>query len=116
MNKNEKEYDLIVFIGRFQPPHLAHIQIIKEAERISRKVLVLVGSANQPRTIKNPWTWQERGEMIKMSLPEHVQNNIAIRPLHDKMYNDQEWVKQVQDTVMNVDFNSDYKIGIIGYR
>jgi len=115
MNKNEKEYDLIVFIGRFQPPHLAHIQIIKEAERISRKVLVLVGSANQPRTIKNPWTWQERGEMIKMSLPEHVQNNIAIRPLHDKMYNDQEWVKQVQDTVMNVDFNSDYKIGIIGY-
>ncbi len=101
-----------MFIGRFQPPHLAHIQIIKQATTMAETVMVLTGSANQPRTIKNPWTWQERGEMINMSLPEQVRDNVIVRPLHDKMYNDQEWVKQVQDVVAT---EGATKIGIIGY-
>lgn len=110
-----KKYDLIVYVGRFQPPHLAHIQIIKQAERLANTVLVMVGSANQPRTIKNPWNWQERGEMIKMSLPEQIRDNIIVKPLYDKKYNDQKWVKQVQDVVANMEHNvNNYKIAIIG--
>ena len=77
--------------------------------------MVLVGSANQPRTIKNPWTWEERGKMIEMSLPLDITDNMMIRPLYDKMYNDHEWVKRVQDIISSFGFTSEQKIGIIGY-
>ena len=110
-------YTHITYIGRFQPPHLAHIEIIKRALKDAECVIILVGSANQPRTIKNPWTWQEREEMIRASLPVDIQDRIVVRPLHDKLYNDQQWAKQVQDTVTTIaNFSHDNpNIGIIGY-
>ncbi len=111
------QYDYIVYIGRFQPPHLAHIQIIKQALKQSQNVIILAGSANQPRTVKNPFTWQEREEMIKASLPEHLASRVHVRGLHDKMYNDQAWAKQVQDIVSGYDYvdGRSPKFGIIGY-
>ena len=62
------DYNTIVYIGRFQPPHLAHIQIMKQALKEGNQLIVLVGSANQPRTIKNPFTVAERAEMILASV------------------------------------------------
>lgn len=93
------KYDYMVYIGRFEPPHLAHIHVIKEALKQATNVIVLAGSANQPRTIKNPFTWQEREEMINASLPEHLSSRVFVRPLYDKTYNDQAWTRQVQDIV-----------------
>ncbi len=49
------QYDNLVFIGRFEPFHNAHQTIIRNALKLSRKVIVLVGSTGKPRTIKNPW-------------------------------------------------------------
>lgn len=107
-------YDYIVYIGRFQPVHLAHIQIMKQALKQSHKLIVLIGSANQPRTTKNPWTWEERRTMIQESLPESISVNAWIRPLHDITYNDQKWAQQVQGIVSKLTDESD-KVGIIGY-
>lgn len=107
------KYDYIVYIGRFQPPHLAHIEIIKQALKQAETVIVLVGSANQPRTVKNPFTWQEREEMISSSLPEHLRSRVRVQPVHDKMYNDQAWARQVQDVVDA--YSGGENIGIIGY-
>lgn len=111
------QYDYILYIGRFQPPHLAHIQIIKQALKLADTVIILAGSANQPRTVKNPFTWQEREEMILASLPEHLAHRVVVRPLYDKTYNDQAWVRQVQDIVSGYDYVTDNspKFGIIGY-
>lgn len=115
------KYDYIVYIGRFQPPHLAHIEIIKQALDKAEKVIILVGSANQPRTIKNPWTATEREEMIRASLPREVQDRITVRAQRDKMYNDQLWATTVQDNVFRVvsstltDHIEEVKVGIIGY-
>ena len=52
-----KTYDAIVFIGRFQPLHNAHVEIIRKASELADKVIVVVGSANQPRTFKNPFSY-----------------------------------------------------------
>ena len=38
------DFDCLVFIGRFQPPHLGHLAIIREALKQARQVIVLVGS------------------------------------------------------------------------
>ena len=93
-------HDLVVYIGRFQPCHLAHIELMKMAQTQGKELLVLIGSANQPRTTKNPWTWEERATMIKQSLPDTAR--VRCLPLRDVLYNDQKWAKQVQETVSEV--------------
>ena len=37
------DFDCLVFIGRFQPPHLGHLAIIREALKQARQVIVMVG-------------------------------------------------------------------------
>lgn len=123
---SKKKYDLLVFIGRFQPVHIGHTQVIESACKMANHVLVLVGSSNQPRTIKNPWTYQERSDMIADSTSYlQLRHNSVIhtRPIYDQSYNDQKWVTSVQATVD--DYISDnlvypkekgHKIGLIGHQ
>ena len=63
-----KKYDAIIFIGRFQPIHNAHVEIIRKASELTDKVIVVVGSANQPRTFKNPFSYEERENLIQETL------------------------------------------------
>lgn len=122
-----KEFDLLVFVGRFQPFHLEHKRIIDIALEKSKNVLVLVGSSGKARTIRNPFTFDERKEMISGAFGEAWASQLFIKPLRDKTYNDAAWIKQVQDVVLETalyvanDGNSfqangykDIKVGLIG--
>jgi len=117
-----KQFDYIVFIGRMQPPHLAHIEIIKRALAQASKVIVMMGSANQPRTIKNPFTWQEREDMIRASLPDDLSEHVEVQPIRDKV-TDSQWVAQLQSIMdryakqfSRVSIQGgEPKIGIIGH-
>ena len=135
----EKEFDLLVFVGRFQPLHLEHKRIIDIALQKSKNVLVLVGSAGKARTIRNPFTFEERKQMIRGSYnlnqasmddgsyDRNIDNRLIVKPLYDKTYNDAAWIKQVQtvvlDTALYVANNgnsfhasgyNDIKVGLIG--
>ena len=130
----EKEFDLLVFVGRFQPFHNEHKRVIDIALQKSKNVLILVGSAGKARTIRNPFTFDERKHMIRGSYNPNYLNEgcsfnarIIIQPLYDKTYNEAAWINQVQhivkDTVLNVvnNFNkfrasgfNDAKVGLIG--
>ena len=135
MNNTEKEFDLLVFVGRFQPLHLEHKRVIDIALQKSRHVLVLVGSAGKARTIRNPFTFDERRDMITGCYendwdvidPEgQTERRLIIRPLYDKTYNDAAWVKQVQELVKDTTLDvmnpsgfmasgyNDAKVGLIG--
>ena len=95
--------DLCVFIGRFRPPHSGHMEVIKTALQKSSKVLILVGSANQPRSLRNPFTFHEVERMIKDSIPSPAdRSRVLFRPLEDASYNDEEWVQSVQAAVRDV--------------
>lgn len=109
-----QHYNTIVYIGRFQPVHLAHIEIIKTATSLADNVVILIGSAFQPRTIKNPWTWKEREEMIVAALPESIQSKVTLIPLRDILYNNQQWVSHVQTLVPQLDDDNNH-IGLIGH-
>lgn len=108
------QYDYIVFIGRFQPFHNDHYRVIEEALKISKEVIVLVGSADGPRTIKNPFTYAERRQMIHGSFPQ-----VTVGYLNDYPLDDSLWIKQVKDRVSGI-LSSSYpsnvalKGGIIG--
>jgi len=93
-----KPYNTLVLIGRFQPLHNAHLAIIKRATALTDELVIIAGSAKQPRTYKNPFTFDERVKMIKdatagLSISIHVEPNI------DTIYNDQAWAVRVQGIV-----------------
>ena len=112
---NTKKYDLIVYIGRFQPFHNGHRETVRYASTISKNVMVLIGSANGPRTIKNPWTYQERVDTI---VKESEISNICFAPLNDYSYNDNKWITQVGEQVNGIvtHFGLDpTKVSVIGH-
>lgn len=123
-----KEFDLLVFVGRFQPFHNEHKRIIDIALQKSKNVLVLVGSAGKARTIRNPFTFDERKQMILGSYDGAIEcKRLIIQPLYDKTYNDAAWIKQVQTIVLDTALDvanhgnsfrasgyNDIKVGLIG--
>ncbi|MGE5389073.1 MAG: adenylyltransferase/cytidyltransferase family protein, partial [Hyphomicrobiales bacterium] len=94
-------YDLAVFIGRFEPFHLGHLSILQRALLQSERVVVLVGSAEAPRTAKNPWTFTERVVMIHAALGPDARRVTAL-PLRDHLYNDNAWLAEAQAQVASV--------------
>lgn len=114
---SNERYDLLVFIGRFQPFHLGHKRVVQQALKKAHHVLILVGSSYQPRTIRNPFKFHERAEMIMASLDPQDVTRLSIRPLRDHLYNDQKWVAEIQQlaTVQTAQIHQP-KIGIIGYE
>lgn len=114
-----KDYHYIIMIGRFSPFHIGHQQVIQTALDKADEVIIMVGSSFRPRTIKNPWGFSERKYMIEKSFSEEDASRITILPLRDYMYNDDAWVKQVQNAVHNEifsEFNWKARIGIIGHE
>ena len=113
------KYDYLIFIGRFQPFHLGHESVVRKALQLSDKVIVLIGSAYQPRTVRNPWDFNERETFMRSVFSEEENRRILAFPLLDYTYNNQLWIKSVQQLVAGVVHNkiaSKPKIGLIGHQ
>lgn len=101
----KKLKDLAVFIGRFSPFHKGHAEVLTRALDNYKAVVVLVGSAGQARTTKNPFTFEERRKMIYWFVEDAYgedspqEANLRILPIYDYPYNDQAWIRGVQDAV-----------------
>ena len=105
-----------VFIGRFSPFHLGHEEVLKRALQSSEVVLLLIGSSHQARDTKNPFTEQERADVISLWYQNERRvvdmynkapmGTLIIEPLVDFPYNDSEWIAQVQETVLRVRSNN----------
>ncbi len=95
-------YDFAVFIGRFQPFHSGHLKVVQEGLSRAEKLIVLIGSAWQPRNTRNPWTHQEREAMIRDCLSESQNARLLCLPLMDSPYNDEIWVRNVQSSVQGL--------------
>ena len=50
-------YDTAILIGRFEPVHTGHLALLQHALGVAKQVIVIVGSAFQARSPKNPFTW-----------------------------------------------------------
>ena len=89
--------NVAVFIGRFQPFHNAHFEIVKHALAKHDRLIVGIGSANQAPSPKNPFSAVERIVMISDSLPREVK--VDFIRLRDYLYNDNQWIVEVQRKV-----------------
>ena len=113
------KYDYLIFIGRFQPFHTGHESVIRKALTLSDKVIVLIGSAYQPRTVRNPWDFNEREALMRLAFSQEENRRILAFPLLDQTYNNQRWIKSVQQLVSGVIHNkiaSSPKVGLIGHQ
>jgi bifunctional NMN adenylyltransferase/nudix hydrolase len=118
-----REFDYLVFIGRFQPLHNGHFWTLQYALERAEKVIVLCGSARQARNPMHPFTVEDRERMIRLALPAEVQARVVVVGISDRMYNDQQWLTEVQnqvDRVIAVDTldvgsrQAQFRIGIVG--
>ena len=62
---NGKPYDCGVVCGRFQTFHIGHESLIDTALRLCDRVLILVGSAQEYGTERNPLTINTRTKMLR---------------------------------------------------
>lgn len=108
------KYSLAVFIGRFQPFHLGHQRIIDESLTIADRVLILVGSCFEPRSLRNPWSFEERETMIRSCYTVEENARILCEPLIDIRYNDTLWVTQIQKAVYALQTEEQDRITLVG--
>ena len=98
MSATTDHFDIAVLIGRFQPPHLGHLALLKHALAQADKVVVVLGSALQARSPKNPFTWQERARMFAGALRSDEAARVEFVPIRD-YYDEPRWVTAVREAV-----------------
>lgn len=124
-----KQFDTLVFVGRMQPFHKGHKAVIDKALEHAEEVVVVLGSCFQPRSTKNPFTFEERKAMIDAVYGDQFNYagpqgrvrtpRVKVVPVMDYPYDDNAWVSAVQNAVngaVSVGW-TDYpkKIGLVGH-
>lgn len=59
-----------LYVGRFQPFHLGHLNAIKSILKEVEELVIVIGSAQNSHTIRDPFTAGERLVMIHTALKE----------------------------------------------
>lgn len=89
-------------IGRFQPFHLGHLEALRYALSKVERLFVGIGSSNKPIQKKNPFTAEERKEMILSSITESISKRIQIFYIPD--FDDHEkWIKNIEASLPKFD-------------
>lgn len=85
----------VLYIGRFQPFHKGHLSVIEFLfEKYGKENIVFaIGSSNKSHEFKNPFTFEERAEMLKANVPE-IRTIYAV----DDVENDEKWAEDVIKT------------------
>ncbi|MBB6098701.1 bifunctional NMN adenylyltransferase/nudix hydrolase [Deinobacterium chartae] len=99
MRRNK--YTFGVFIGRFQPMHTAHLQVMLGALEQVDRLIVIIGSARAPRNVKNPFSAEERQRFILEALTEAgvPRTRVLFGQVRDYYYNESMWLAEVQTSV-----------------
>jgi bifunctional NMN adenylyltransferase/nudix hydrolase len=108
-------FEYCAFIGRFSIFHKGHAAILKHALEISKKVIVVIGSAGSPRTVRNPWTVLERQQMISDSLTKEDLERVTFIHMKDYTYNNNMWISVLQEKI-NVATNDATNVALIGFE
>jgi nicotinamide-nucleotide adenylyltransferase len=72
-----------LFIGRFQPFHKGHAELVRLASKEYDKLIIGIGSAQISHEIENPFTVKERRRMIKEFLKSEDIDNFQIYEIPD---------------------------------
>lgn len=91
-----------LLIGRFQPFHLGHLDALRFALSKVDKLWIGLGSSNKPLQKSNPFSAEERKEMILSSIDESMKQRIQIYFIPD-LENHIKWIELIDTLVPKFD-------------
>lgn len=95
-----KPYDVGMICGRFQTFHKGHEELVETAMRLCDRVLILIGSAQECGTERNPFNIITRTKMLKEIYGDRPEIMIyGISDLTDENDIRPEWGKYLLDNV-----------------
>lgn len=86
-----------LYIGRFQPYHLGHHEVLKQIAEEVDEIIIGIGSAQKSHELENPFTAGERVLMVSCALSEFNIKHYVI-PIEDIQRNSL-WVSHVKSMV-----------------
>ena len=117
MNK----YNYSVYIGRFSPIHNGHERSIRVALDVADKAIIIIGSANAARDLRNPFTENERATMIRSLFTPEENARILIGVVEDTYYQNTLWLANTQDSVNQLISGQGWSdsppsVALVGYK
>ncbi len=91
-----------LLIGRFQPFHLGHLEALQFALSKVDKLWVGLGSSNKPVQKNDPFSAEERKEMILSSIDDSMKDKISIYFIPD-LDNHIKWIEKIDTIVPKFD-------------
>ena len=98
-----KDYKLAIVIGRFQPFHNSHLELLQQARSLADEVLLIIGSYKTAPNVKNPFACHDRQDMIEHCFKESElwhstpkMGKVHFEYIRDHFYNDNLWITEVQ--------------------
>lgn len=91
-----------LLIGRFQPFHLGHLDALHFALSKVDKLWIGLGSSNKPLQKNNPFSAEERKEMILASIDDSMKQRIRIYFIPD-LDNHIKWIELIKTIVPKFD-------------
>ena len=91
-----------LLIGRFQPFHLGHLEALQFALSKVDRLFVGLGSSNKPAQKNNPFSAEERKEMILSSIDDSMKEKITIYFIPD-LDNHIKWIEKIDSIVPKFD-------------
>jgi nicotinamide-nucleotide adenylyltransferase len=91
-----------LLIGRFQPFHLGHLEALQFALSKVDKLWVGLGSSNKPVQKNNPFSAEERKQMILSSIDDTMKEKISIYFIPD-LDNHVKWIEKIDTIVPKFD-------------
>jgi len=88
----------VLVIGRFQPPHEGHVRLIAQALSLGEKLAIVIGSAQESYTLRNPLTAGERFSLLEKLIESRFRGDmhrISIVPVMDINMN-KVWVRYLE--------------------
>jgi bifunctional NMN adenylyltransferase/nudix hydrolase len=108
-------FEWAVCIGRFQLFHDAQLALLREALRLAPRCAVLVGSACQARSPRNPFTYEERVQTIRLALADEERARVDFLPVRD-VWDEKRWAAAVQAAMAKLTGSPRTRIVLVGHR
>lgn len=106
-------HEACLFIGRANPFHEAHRDILIQAFDHAEEVIMVNGSAFQPRNERNAFLTHEIEEMVRGSLTSEQNDRFHFKPVRDTLYNETKWLNSVREAVSETGAE---KVALIGHE
>jgi nicotinamide-nucleotide adenylyltransferase len=107
-----------LLIGRFQPFHLGHLDAVLFGLSRAENLFICIGSSNKSNERKNPFSAEERREMITLSIEPSITDRIKIFDIPD-VGDHEKWTFEIDKIVPKYDViftNDEFTKTLFGKR